>query len=403
MNCKYLFCFIFVSLILSCSSSSFITNDVKKSDIINFKYDGHIFFEAKINDLNCILDLDTGGQLLYIDSTFFYKNFYSKNLLDYELKGVGQKTRKIKLYNQLISLKIGKDSINQLITPVLDLQKTSSHPSDGIVGYNFFENKIIFIDYLNKNISFSENLTSLNLKDFKKIPFKIIDSKVVIESTLKLNDTTFFNGKFAIDTGSNNTLNITNDAAKKMNLSKVLEVENLYFSSSMGIGGSSSGSIFKLKMMEISSFRIENFLVDYSFDEAGALSKNTHFDGIIGNKILSKFDLIIDYKSQNIYLRPNNNYNKKNDLDVYEFSIIDISEPCKCWQIYNLYQNSKAKENGLKLNDIITHVDGVSVKRIRKSYLSKRLKKNKSVILNIKRGNEELKIILNSIIHKISQ
>lgn len=84
-------------LFTSCTSSSFLS----KVNPTTFYYDGHIYLKAKVNSTDCILDMDTGAEALFLDSTFFYTKIDSTALVDFTLEGVGTQKRKIKVYADL--------------------------------------------------------------------------------------------------------------------------------------------------------------------------------------------------------------------------------------------------------------------------------------------------------------
>ncbi|UPT71844.1 MAG: hypothetical protein M0D53_05950 [Flavobacterium sp. JAD_PAG50586_2] len=116
----------------------------------------------------------------------------------------------------------------------------------------------------------------------------------------------------------------------------------------------------------LNNVEITNPVFDFSIDKSGSLSGSEDYLGIIGNRFLENFVVIIDYKNSILYLKPNNDGNNKFE-DKYAqrflgFSSIDNTYSSEGWIVSGLFENEK--NQGLELGDIIIKVNKVSTTNI---------------------------------------
>lgn len=387
-------------LFTSCTSSSFLS----KVNPTTFYYDGHIYLKAKVNSTDCILDMDTGAEALFLDSTFFYTKIDSTALVDFTLEGVGTQKRKIKVYADLLIYSLANKAKAQQYTPILNLQHTARHPSDGIFGFHFMENKVIGIDFVNQLLYITESTQSLPLNDFQKIPFELKDKKIIIDAAVQFTDNFTYNGKFVVDTGSDNTLNFTSDFAKIVKLDTIIKNKVHRNSIAMGIGNYSSNFSFNLPKLSIADSPIHNVFVDYSVDESGALSSSNNYDGIIGNSILERFDILIDYTTNHLYLKPNKRFITKESNEQLLFSLLPTESPVNGWLVHSKVSSPHFDKNELQLGDVITHVNGQNVNELKiTNFIKQQKKKTNKTKLILNRNGKIVHLTIESIILKMER
>src|SRR4051812_13243977 len=97
-----------------------------------------------------------------------------------------------------------------------------------------------------------------------------------------------------------------------------------YVSSHGGIGGRSSGFSFRGKTVKIGDFKLESPIIEYSTSLNGLSEMNCL--GLIGNRIFERFNVIIDFKNQNLYLKPNSGFKSDFNFGKTGFSFIDRTD-----------------------------------------------------------------------------
>lgn len=379
---KNLFIYILVIVVLlSCKNYE---------DKIYFDYKYRtLLFEGNVNNKKGKFIFDTGASILYLDSTFFVKNFNNLKTVNYKINGVGNSFKKIQVL--IDSIVFSKSnfiySINNV--PIIDLKPLGVYNQSGVTGNELFKNRVIGIDYIKKRIDVFK-IIDLS-KDFEAIPFDYLDGKIIIPLKVEVNKNLTFNGRFILDTGSPNTMNLTREVSVLYNLDTI-KSKRMYKSSAYGIGGYSEGFDVKIKGIKTQKFELLNNIIHYSVDEYGALS-NGNYDGIIGNKFLENFHIIIDYMNNICYLKPNKNYNKNKSHLSLGFSFNDVKNSKEVSIVNFIYQNSAAENAGLKLGDTIKSINRKKIHLVLEKDL-KRIAKNKEVIfMEIKSGVSIRKIV----------
>ena len=385
---KYIL-FLIAFFLLSCSNSIYqIKENNNYQDYIKTKFDNHIYFNVKINNSsegNFVYD--TGADGLYLDSLFYFKSKLDyKNIENAELGGVGTNKQKIQIILDTIGFTYSNLEYKSVQTPVLNLKSILGKKVDGILGFGFFKNKVLEIDYEKEFIKIYDTITNLtNIKEYDYLPISKTNNRLYVNGNIQINDTLRINGKFIIDMGCPLSLVLTNQIAKDNNLENI-DKKVQYYSSNIGVGGKSSGYTFISKSVNFGNYFFENAPVYYSSDTVGALSRKDYI-GILGNQILSKFRLVIDPINDRIYLKINKEFNKDLNIPRLGFSFIDRTDIEKGWLVTLMFENSNAEKSGLRIGDKILKVNGITVSNINNQDFRKKCKTINKLNLSVLRND----------------
>jgi hypothetical protein len=286
------------------------------SDTIPFELgrDNRILIKGSINKgatLNFQFDTGAEGNWLYESGVKKYPNLiYSSEGIS-EGQGGVIKTKN-SLNNRLDFSKLIWDNIR------IDNLGLKSERYDGGIGYKIFEGKILEINY-DKSILIAHTNLPKNINEYTKCNFRKIGGLYFIELTL------IVNGKeitawYDFDTGNTYTLSLQSAFVK----------ENPSFSSLKKLGEATSTGIGPQKVY---SDKVSMPIIKIGGEEIKAfpvlLQKNeTLAFNICGSEILKRFNIIVDYPNEKIYLKRNNLFNtpikeKSNEI-FYLVSIISL-------------------------------------------------------------------------------
>lgn len=352
---------------------------------IVYRY-GYIFIQGKVNGVKGKFIIDTGSDLLLLDSTFLhFSHLYNSNLKKANFSAVGNINPEVDIITDGIYLSIGKDSSLNSYVPISDLKSVGGDDIDGLISWDFFNHRALEINYENEYIRILNKIDLPDISEYSVIPMKFLKYHFFIPLTVKVNDSIIIKGDFLIDTGSPGSI-LTSPVAKKNNLVKNINNKVLYYSNHGGLGEESSGFDFIADFVQISDFHFGDVTMSYSLDYSGMLA-NEEYAGIIGNNILERFDLIFDFINDKLYIRPNKKYSEPFDIDMLGFSYIDRVRTMGCWVVTSLYKNCSAEKNGLKNNDRIVSVNGKPVENITYEYQTDTMPYLKNITLTIIREN----------------
>ncbi len=280
-------------------------NNSITSDTIPFTLgkDNFIHIKGKINgseDFDFIFDTGAGSIVLTENGI--------KKIVNLKFDGItqnigsgGSKTRQT---GSLNNLEIG--GLIWFNLPIISINYNGLLRTDGIIGDNVFEDKIVEIDYDQKIIVVHSSLPTMT-SEYSKNEMRYRTGQPFIELTL-INGNKKFSSWFLFDTGSKFGLSINSSFAAKNNLYGTME--------SIGTrrGKGSDGVTIKSKTVLLPRLLVGNLEVSEIPIDIETVSSNGGLKyGIIGNDILKRFNTIIDYQNGKVYLRTNKLINEPYD------------------------------------------------------------------------------------------
>ena len=272
-------------------------------EIIPFKLgdDNRIYIKGLINQsdtLNLVFDL--GANITVINKT----KMESKNVtikFDAEVINGGGNgaSKESKSFNNIV--KIGTQDYTG--KDVLGISYPESEELDGLIGWNFFEDRIVEIDFESKELLISDKLPEYSER--------FIKSKLKFISGLPYIKTIFYKGKKKVkiwtmlDTGYNSTLKVYYNTVIKNELSN--EYQAIGESTSFGTDGTVAKSDYILiPRIEIGGFEIYNMPADLVKTKV-----DSNIPALLGGNLLKRFHIILDFKNKEVYLLPNRKINSE--------------------------------------------------------------------------------------------
>jgi len=363
-------------------------------------YRKHLYIGGLTNNVKSVFVFDTGADNLYFDSLFFSQNKFSyKNIAVALLPGVGSKPQKIKLILDTVNFHFSGNEYNTNRVPVLGLKGILGDIADGILGGNYFSGKVLEINYQHKYMKIYDSIDAALTNGYSKIVCENVNDRLYIPLKLKINDSLVIEGKFALDLGSGGSVSLTSPVAKQFALGQKIEQKIKYYTNYGGVGGKTSRYDFRAESLLIGDFELNDIVMDYSEDKNGALSTTKNF-GLLGNVILERFDLLIDFKNFFLYIKPNSHYTDVFTASRLGFTYVDRSETFAAWNLTGFYKDSPAEQSGLQIDDKITHLNDQPVTEINYEQQKELFKKAETIKLTVKRNSEILffNVILKEVI-----
>ena len=136
-------------------------------------------------------------------------------------------------------------------------------------------------------------------------------------------------------------------------------------------------------MIEIGGFAVKGVESSYSANTQGAMA-SSKYDGIIGNALLARFDVIFDFAACKIYIRPNRNFNAPKRTN---FGVV-LTPQNDCWIVNGLIEGGKAYNVGLRGGDIVLTINNLSPQQMDNSGLYSM----RSWDVTVKRGAEVISL-----------
>ncbi|WP_158527039.1 aspartyl protease family protein [Flavobacterium aciduliphilum] len=327
--------FVLLTLLLSqivTSQNGFQFDTRKKSMSFRFEWVGNlIIIPVQMNGVSLHFLLDTGVSETILFSLDDEDNVSFNTLEKVSLRGFGTKEPFDAYQSKHNTLRI-KNYVDtdHLIYLVLDqnisLSERIGVPVNGILGYSFFKNALVKINFSSKKITLYKDPKLIeNMESrFEKIPMEIINNKPYISSPSFFENDTSVTGKFLVDTGNSDALWLF----KNQNDSITLPSKKIYDYLGRGISGDVFGMRGTIPKFILGKTTLFNPLV--SFPDSETMGSYFVLDriGSIGTEILRRFTLYFSYETQALYVKKNSSFN---DRYTYNCAGIEIQHQGLQW------------------------------------------------------------------------
>jgi len=271
-----------------------------------------IIIPVEINNVKLNMLLDTGADNSMIFSLPENDSIQLKNHKKVKVRGIGSEEIIEALLSVDNKIKISSYEDNKFpILIVLDQDVNFSSrlgiPVNGVIGYSFFKEYPIEINYQKKIVTIHKTREFLKKKKFKrylKHAIQVIDKRPYIDVETKIEEDTL-DLKLLIDIGLGDGLWLFEN--------KKIKAGNNYFEDILGRGlnGLIIGKKSRVKTVKVADFTLNEALVSYPeevyFPKIGIIEGR---NGSIGGEILHRFNVVLDYQEQFIYLKKNSKFKK---------------------------------------------------------------------------------------------
>ena len=216
---------------------------------------------------------------------------------------------------------------------------------DGIIGYDLLYHHALRIDYDTKTFEIYDH--GQHPKRGEKIPFKLNMAIPTIEGNVVLNNGEPHPGTFFVMTGAGTTLDFNSPYAKEYDVIHKTGEHYSYYVKSISQEETKhyEGVV---KSFSFGQQKFENLPIGISQAKAGTQA-HEKVSGILGNKILSQYNLIFDLPAKTIYLEKNKSF--KDEFMVNCSGIdIQLSTNKQKVLIHQVFEGSAAESVGIKTN-----------------------------------------------------
>lgn len=340
------FLFIFLFSIFTNAQNSFQIVNAKKV-VIPFKLINNlIFIPITVNGAELTFLLDTG----VAETTIFSlenKEMKLSPLESVKFSGLGGNASIMGFKSDHNVGKIGKHFVNDSFTLFIILDQDfniSSHvgiPVNGIIGYHFFKNHPVMIDYASKKITvYQDNeLFTKKIKKFNEMPISIERNKPYVLADVEMTNNKK-SSKLLIDLGNSDAIWLFPTLIKDF----VYNRPNIEDFLGRGFNGDIYGKRSRIHNFYLDDFKFEKPLTampdEFSIQHVNLVEERK---GSIGGEIMRRFTAAFDYPNEKLYLKKNGNYD---DPFHFNMSGLDFQQDGMQWEKDMVNLESKRRDNG---------------------------------------------------------
>lgn len=422
--------FLLLSACQLCAQEGFVFEPGKRKAVIPFQLINNLMFiEVQVNGIPLNFLLDSGVEETILLSLEDKSEVRFNQVEKIKLRGLGNADaiEGLKSSNNILAFDGFKDQHHDLYI-VLDQDfNFSSHvgiPVNGIIGYHFFKNHLVQINYSKRKITVYNDVLKAHQKldkKFETFPITIEKSKPYFEFDVLLNNQRQ-RSKMLMDTGNSDALWIFQNTEPKTQVPQPNFEEYL----GRGFSGDINGKRAKVTGIQMGSFKFQQPIVSFP-DSISVKSVNLvpGRRGSIGGELLRRFDILLDYSNHTIALRKSKyffepfHYNMsgielqnegtqwvqetvrlatvkaEKDYNInanqvepfkYKFSLKPI------YSISGIRKNSPAEKCGLQKGDILVSINGAQAYKYTLQQINEILKthEGKTMYFTIERSGKNL-------------
>jgi hypothetical protein len=304
-------------------------------------------FDPFPDTLNFIFDTGSGG--ISLDSTtaeyFKLKGTPSNRTI----RGIAGIRNVSFLYNRTLHLPgVTIDSLNFHINDYSILNIVYGERIDGIIGYSVMSRYIIKVDYDSSRMEF---WTRGSMK-YPRGGFLLrpLINTIPIQS-IRVKDAETINARFLYDMGAGLNMMLSTDFLKDSAL--LGKKRKMYAKEAEGLGGKIDMYMTVIKEVKLGPYRFRSVPV-YVFDDTYNITSYPYLGGLIGNDLLRRFNVILNYDRRNIYLMPNAHFN---DAFDYSYSGLELYYVDGKIIVGDVAKGSPAEKVGLLEGDVVVAVN----------------------------------------------
>ncbi|MGE8512892.1 MAG: PDZ domain-containing protein [Chryseobacterium culicis] len=331
MKFKLLLLGLFLSIFVNAQNSFELINT--KKAVIPFQFINNlIFIPINVNGAELTFLLDTG-----VSETILFslenKEVKLSNVEKVKFSGLGGSLSIDGLKSERNMGKIGDEIVNTSMSLYIILDEEfniSSHvgiPVNGVIGYQFFKDHPVYIDYISKKLTVYENSDFLKKKvrKFEEFPITIERDKPYLYAGVEMTNEKK-DSKLLIDLGNNDAIWLFPTLIKNF----VYNRPNIDDFLGRGFNGDILGKRSRIHNFYLGSFKFEKPLTampdEYSIQHVTLVENRK---GSVGSEIMRRFTVAFDYPAKKLYLKKNRFFN---DPFHFNMSGLDFKQDGLEWQ-----------------------------------------------------------------------
>ncbi|MEO6039701.1 MAG: aspartyl protease family protein [Saprospiraceae bacterium] len=221
----------------------------------------------------------------------------------------------------------------------------------GILAASAFARFMIKINYQTRFITLYDRASyKLRESGFVEVPIEMFRNKMYLKTNLQVRADSIAPAKLLLDTGAGLPLLLFANTHPLIHPPANAIPSNI----GMGLGGYLEGFTGRINSFDFGPFA-QNGVVTYfqMLDTTQNLDHLNKRNGLVGNAILDRFQIILDYQDAKIWLKPNRNASQPYVYDRSGLTIIASGLFFSTFIIQNVLPASPAAEADLRHGDII--------------------------------------------------
>lgn len=226
----------------------------------------------------------------------------------------------------------------------------------GIMSANAFSKYIIKINYDRKVMTlYDREYFKIREDGYKVVPLEIYRNKIYMSTSLNILPDSIVPVKLLLDTGAGLPLLLFTDTHPLLHPTENAISSNI----GMGLGGFLEGFTGRIFRVELGDFTQKNVITYFQTLDTTYSKEKEHLNnrnGLVGNTLLSRFYVILDYQAATMWLKPSRNFEHEYVYDRSGLNIIASGPNFNHFTVQSVIPKSPADEADIRKGDEIIRV-----------------------------------------------
>lgn len=312
---------------------------------------GIIIIQAHLDNYPDTLNfiLDTGSSGISLDSTTADYLKLEPTPSNREIRGIAGIRKVSFLYNRSLHFKgLTVDSLNFHINDYSILTAVYGERIDGIIGYAILSRYIVKLDYDDMKLSFcTQGTIRYPRGGYLLKPY----FAQLVSQPMRVRDAKTVSTRFLFDIGAGLCMLFSRDFAEDSNF--LDKKRKRYPKIGEGLGGKIDMELTVIKEVKIGPYRFRN-VPSFIFNDEFNVTSYPQMGGLLGNDIMRRFNVILNYAKGDIYITPNSHFS---ELFDYSYSGVELYLVNDKIIIGDVAKDSPAELAGLQVGDEVLAVN----------------------------------------------
>lgn len=356
-------------------------------------YGDHVFIKLSVDDSEPLdFIFDTGDGLTVIDLDVAKKLNLDLDHKQATTSAQGSITGALIKHNKVaINDLVMEKNIKVYATSLEHLEISIGRNVDGIIGYDLLRHHhVIRLDYDNSQLQVYDSGSFP--KNGEAISFKLHSSIPTVTAYATLNNGEKVEGSFFVNTGAGTTMDFNTPFA---NANGIIDKTGQHYSYVVkGLGDKETKHYEgRVKSLSIGTLSFDNLPIGISQASSG-IQSDKKTAGIIGNRILSRYNLTLDYHGHKMYFEERSGAGESFKPNCSGIDV-QLGKDMSAVLIHQVYEGSPAADAGIEVDAQLLKVNGKMASDMSLVEIEKALKKaGENVDLVVKQGGAEKSVTL---------
>ena len=240
-----------------------------------------------------------------------------------------------------------------------DLDRVVGSTIHGILGADFLMRFVVEIDYRKRRVVLHEPGQYTPPARFTRVPATFVRNRPYLQLPISFTERLPTDRKLLLDTGASITLllHTFGDSLKTEDLP--IPTVPSYIAS--GIGGQVTGNVGRASSILLGRRTLEDVVTYFQPIDTAKYELPAERDGILGNKVLQRYTVVIDYIHERVYVKGlGRAVRRKFKYDRSGLAITAGGPRLQRYYVARVIPGSPAEAAGVRAGDRITAVNGTS-------------------------------------------